>query len=320
MNIIVGFFALLLERLFGYPDLLQGFIKHPVQWMGALIGSCDRRWNKDNDTPDNRRAAGILMLVLLCLVTGMLTVALKAALGAFPLGWLVEALLASTLLAHRQLAQMVGNVATALDHSLEAGRLSVAHIVGRDTTNLDAPEISRAAIETLAENASDGVIAPLFWLLLFGLPGIAIYKAINTADSMVGHLNPRYKDFGWASAKLDDLANWIPARLTALLFVLAAKIKPDASAQGAWDTVRADALKHKSSNAGWPEAAMAGALGFGLGGARTYNGQLLDLPQMGSGKRDLGADDIRRAVGLFNLVGTIALAGVALMAIISFGF
>lgn len=314
MNIVIGFIALLVERFVGYPYLLQRLIKHPVQWMGALVAWCDKRWNKQSETPDNRRAAGIAMLIALCLTTGLLAVVIKSILGAVPLGWIIEALLASTLLAHKQLAEMVGTVAAGLDRSLAAGRSAVSHIVGRDTTTLDEPEISRAAIETLAENASDGVIAPLFWLLLFGLPGIAVYKAINTADSMVGYLNPRYREFGWASAKLDDLVNWIPARLTALLVVLAAKLMPGASAQSAWDTVRQDALKHKSPNAGWPEAAMAGALGFGLGGKRSYNGEMLDLPQMGSGKRELGPDDIRDAVTLFNRTGTVVLLGVGAMA------
>lgn len=316
MNVAIGFIALLTERIFGYPALLQRLCNHPVQWMGALISWCEKRWNKSDADADSQRIAGVMMVALFCVVTGAISVILKAILGSISLGWVLEALLASTLLAHRQLAQMVNAVATALDQSLDAGREAVSHIVGRDTTTLDASEISRAAIETLAENTSDGVIAPLFWLLLFGLPGIVVYKAINTADSMVGHLNPRYENFGWASAKLDDVVNWIPARLTALLFVLAARFTHNASPAKAWETVRRDALKHKSPNAGWPEAAMAGALGFGLGGKRAYNGAILDLPEMGTGKRDLGPEDILRALSLFNLSGIIVLIVIAALVLL----
>lgn len=317
MNSLISFIALLVERYFGYPERIQLAIGHPVQWMGTLIGWFDTRFNLETDDDQTRRRAGILMLIVLLGATLFIAGAIAAILRDLPLGWVAEALLATTFLAQRHLRTAVIAVADGLDISVEAGRAAVSQIVGRDTSQLEDAEISRAAIETLAENTSDGIIAPLFWMLIFGLPGIALYKAINTADSMVGHLSPRHTQFGWASARLDDLVNWIPARLTAFLFVGAASIMPEASAQDAWETVRDDAKKHKSPNAGWPESAMAGALHFGLGGPRTYNGQMLDLPQMGDGRRNLGAEDIRNAVRLYDtalwvalgIVGAVCLVG-----------
>jgi adenosylcobinamide-phosphate synthase len=159
--------------------------------------------------------------------------------------------------------------------------------------------VSRAAIETLAESTSDGVVAPWFWLVLLGLPGIALYKAINTADSMIGHLNERYRDYGWAAARLDDLVNWIPARLTAVLITAACFATPHASPGQAWATARRDARKHASPNSGWPEASFAGALGFRLGGPRSYAGEVVDLPSFGEGKSELVGSDILRALVLY---------------------
>jgi adenosylcobinamide-phosphate synthase len=187
----------------------------------------------------------------------------------------------------------------ALRDSLGAGREAVSHIVGRDPQALDEAGVARAAIETLAENTSDGVVAPWFFLLLLGLPGIALYKAINTADSMIGHRNDRYRDYGWAAAKLDDAVNWIPARLTALLVTAACFIIPHASPSRAWKMARRDAPRHDSPNAGWPEAAFAGALGFALGGPRSYDGEMIDLPRFGDGKAALVGSDILRALQLY---------------------
>ncbi len=299
MNMLIGLIALIAEPLLGYPALLQRRIGHPVQWMGALIDLFDRHMNDEAAAAKIRRRAGIIMLAALCTITALLTLAISLLLHRLPFGWVAEALLASVFLAHRQLGQAVRAVADGLEASLLRGREAVSHIVGRDTKALEEEEVARAAIETLAENASDGVIAPLFWLLIFGLPGIAVYKAINTADSMVGHLNARYADFGWASAKTDDVVNWVPARLTAILFCLAAIITPGASARAALKAVLHDAGKHKSPNAGWPEAAMAGALHFGLGGPRAYGGEVLNLPSMGTGRRHLGPNDIRKSITLY---------------------
>jgi len=298
MHAFLAPLALLLERLFGYPPSLLRVIRHPVIWMGKLISWLEVRLNDGG----NRRLKGAVMLALLLAATAAVTVALRLALGLVPFGWAVEAALATTLVAQKELGRAVRAVADALAHSLEAGRRQVSQIVGRDPEQLDGAGVSRAAIESLAESSSDGVVAPLFWLLLGGLPGIALYKAINTADSMVGHRNARYAEFGWASARLDDLVNWIPARLTALLFAGAAFWVRGADAEKAWSTALRDAKKHASPNAGWPEAALAGALGFSLGGSRTYSGEVHDLPEFGTGRRDLGPADIGKALELYRMM------------------
>jgi len=306
--------ALVLDRLFGYPPLLQRTIGHPVEWIGWMIGAIETRLNQPRYGDRLRRLLGIAMLVAVCAMAGAVAIMLSLLFSTFPYGWLAEALVASAFLAQKQLGDMVAAVAAALARSLPEARVAVGHIVGRDTTTLDEAEISRAAIETLAENASDGVIAPLFWLVIFGLPGIVVYKVINTADSMVGHLDERYRQFGWASARTDDLANWIPARLTALLFVAASAVLPGASPQRALATAFRDAGRHRSPNAGWPESAMAGALGFGLGGPRSYEGRMVDLPAMGDGRRDLAAADIGEALRLYRLGCGLAVMATALLA------
>lgn len=295
--------ALLLERFAGYPPPLLRAIGHPVIWIGHLITGLESWLNRG----ENRRLKGVAMLAVLLAVTAAMTIAIRLALGLVPFGWLIEAVLATSLLAQKELGRAVRAVADALSHSLEAGRRQVSQIVGRDPQALDAPGVARAAVESLAESASDGVIAPLFWLVLGGLPGIALYKAINTADSMVGHKNDRYREFGWASARLDDLVNWIPARLTALLFAGAAFWVKGADAEKAWSTALRDARKHASPNAGWPEAALAGALGFSLGGPRAYHGEVHELPEFGAGRRDLGPADIMRALELYAMMLNLAL-------------
>jgi len=299
VNPLVALLAVVFERVFGYPQSLVDRIGHPVIWIGWAIGQGDQQFNTASRSPSERRTLGIALMVGLCGAILVFTLFFSAALRALPLGWMAEAAIASSLLAQKELGRAVRAVATGLRQSLAAGREAVSHIVGRDTTDIDEPAVARAAIETLAENASDGVVAPLFYLVLFGLPGIAVYKAINTADSMIGHLDDRYADFGWAAAKIDDIANFIPARLTALLFALAASITPGADYAAAMATARRDAAKHASPNAGWPEAAMAGALGFGLGGPRSYDGETVDLPTMGDGRRALGPDDIETALTLY---------------------
>jgi adenosylcobinamide-phosphate synthase len=299
MQALLAALALIFERLVGYPQALVKIIGHPVIWMGALISLLERRLNQPGDIGNERRRAGIVMLTILLAVTLAITIAIRWALWLIPFGWVIEAILASTLLAQKELGRSVRAVADGLDRSLEEGRRAVSHIVGRDPQTLDAPGVSRAAIESLAESSSDGVVAPAFWLMIFGLPGIAAYKAINTADSMVGHRTDRYFDFGWASAKLDDVVNWIPARLTALLLATSAFFVKGADAEAAWRIALRDARKHDSPNAGWPEAAMAGALGFALGGPRNYDGKVHDLPAFGDGRTDLGVKDIHRALRLY---------------------
>jgi adenosylcobinamide-phosphate synthase len=317
MEPLTATLALILERLFGYPEPLFSAIGHPVVWMGWLIDRLDRRLNRADLPGPERKRRGVVALLLLLLAVAVPAALLLAMLRPIPGGWMIEAALATTLLAQKELGRAVRFVADALNLSLVAGREAVSRIVGRDSAGLDGAGVARAAIESLAENASDGVIAPLFWLLLLGLPGIALYKAINTADSMIGHRSERYGDFGWASARLDDLVNWIPARLTGLLFVAACAFVTSADAGVAWAAMRADAPKHDSPNSGWPEAALAGALGFALGGPRTYDGETHDLPLMGSGRADLGPDDIRRALALYAAMLNVALGICAALAVLA---
>lgn len=279
--------------------------------MGKLIDAFDRRLNRADLAGPRRRQQGVLALSLLMLAVLVPTAIVSLALRQLPGGWIIEGVLATTLLAQKELGRAVRSVADALEFSLEHGRQAVRGIVGRDPETLDEAGIARAAVESLAENASDGVIAPLFWLLVLGLPGIALYKAVNTADSMVGHKTERYLDFGWASARFDDLLNWIPARLTGMLFVAAAFLTKGADPRAAWTVMLSDAAKHDSPNAGWPEAAVAGALGLALGGPRSYDGVVHDLPQLGSGRAALTPADIRQALTLYSNLLNLAL-GVAM--------
>jgi len=304
--------ALFLERLVGYPNALVARIGHPVMWMGRLIAGLDLRLN----IGDRRRQRGVLALIVLLAVTALATVPLALALRSIPFGWAVEAILASSLLAQKSLRDAVCAVAVALSRSLDEGRRAVSHIVGRDPQALDQAGVSRAAIESLAESTSDGVIAPLFFLILGGLPGIALYKAVNTADSMIGHKTPRHFEFGWAAARFDDLLNLIPARLTALLIAGAAFFVKGAHPEAAWSTALSDAKKHESPNAGWPEAAFAGALDLKLGGPRSYDGEVVDLPSFGTGRPDLGPADIERALGLYAATLNVTLAVTALVALL----
>ncbi|MFN4209161.1 MAG: adenosylcobinamide-phosphate synthase CbiB [Devosia sp.] len=308
--------ALLLERWFGYPQRLVELIGHPVIWMGRFISFMERGVDKRQRTPRQRRDAGIFTLAMLLLVTLTITLAVQQVLRSMPLGWVLEIMLATPFLAQKELGRAVEAVAIALRSSLDAGREAVSHIVGRDPQALDEAGVARAAIETLAESTSDGVVAPWFWLVLLGLPGIALYKAINTADSMIGHMDERYRDYGWAAAKLDDLANWIPARLTAVLITAACFVTPHASPGKAWAVARRDARKHASPNSGWPEASFAGALGFRLGGPRSYDGEIVDLPSFGDGKSALVGSDILRALVLYRSTLNVLLGVSGVLAVL----
>lgn len=303
MHAFLPALALLIERFAGYPRPLYAAIRHPVVWMGALLTVLEKSLNKGSQ----KRLKGVFALLVLLTVTAVITVAIRIGLGFIPFGWVIEAILATSLLAQKELGRAVRAVADALDHSLQAGRKQVAQIVGRDPETLDQAGVSRAAIESLAESTSDGIIAPLFWLVLGGLPGIALYKAANTADSMIGHKTERHLEFGWAAARFDDLVNWIPARLSGLLIAGAAFWVKGADAEKAWTTALSDAKKHDSPNAGWPEAAFAGALGFALGGPRSYDGKTVALPTLGAGRADLGPADIRKSLDLYFMVLNLAL-------------
>jgi adenosylcobinamide-phosphate synthase len=316
MHTLIAPLALLLERRFGYPQALVKVIGHPVIWYGKLIDLLDTRLNQPQRSGGDRKIRGVVMLALLLLAALIPTLLIGWLTNLVPYGWIIDAILATAFLAQKELGRAVHVVADALRLSLPDGRIAVSHIVGRDPQVLDEAGVARAAIESLAESSSDGVIAPLFWLAIFGLPGIALYKAINTADSMVGHRNERYTDFGWASARLDDVVNWIPARLTALLFAGASFLVKGADAEASWATALRDARKHASPNAGWPEAAVAGALGFSLGGPRSYAGEMVDLPTMGDGKRDLGPADIEKALKLYRVMLNLALVACIAVAVL----
>lgn len=322
MSVLLAFLSLLVERAFGYPDRLVGAIGHPVMWIGGLISTLDKRFNRSDDPDATRRAAGIAALMAIIAAAGLAALTLEKIALALPLGILLAALLASSLIAQRSLGDHVGAVARALESDgLEGGRRAVSRIVGRDPEKLDEAGVSRAAIESLSENFSDGIVAPALWLAVGGLPGAAIYKAVNTADSMIGHRTPRHQAFGWAAARFDDLINLPASRLSALLIVLAALFVSGASPAGAWQAVRRDAPKHRSPNAGWPEAAMAGALGLALAGPRYYGGVLVDDATMGAGgRREATAADIRRALLLYwwadgLLIGMMGAAAVIWMAV-----
>ncbi|MFV0300038.1 MAG: adenosylcobinamide-phosphate synthase CbiB [Paracoccus sp. (in: a-proteobacteria)] len=277
--------ALLVDALVGWPDAVYRRIGHPVTWLGRLIAALETRLNHG----PHRIARGALATAL-TLAAAILPAWALAQLA----GPLLAGLLAWPLIAARSLNDHVAAVARPLiAGDLAGARAATSMIVGRDVTRADPAALSRATLESLAENASDGVIAPLFWLAVAGLPGVAGYKAINTLDSMIGHRNPRYEGFGKVAARLDDLANLIPARLTALLFALAARSAP------ALRCALAEARRHRSPNAGWPEAAMAGALGIRLSGPRQYGERVAMEPWLNGAAPDPGPTDIARGLRLY---------------------
>ena len=315
MILTVAVCALLIEAALGYPERLVRTIGHPVTWIGALVDALDRLLNDPTRSSLVRRAAGIAAVAVLLAVTVGAAWAVTRATLALPFGFVLLATGASSLLAQRSLHAHVARVAESLEKlGLEAGRRAVSHIVGRDPDHLDEAAVCRAAIESLAENFSDGVVAPAFWLAIGGLPGGAAYKAINTADSMIGHRTSRYAAFGWAAARLDDLVNLPASRLSALLLVAAAGLLPDTNAPAAWSVMRRDAGLHRSPNAGWPEAAMAGALDLMLGGPRSYTGVEIADGFVGRGRREATAADIRRALRLYRSADALLIVFAALLA------
>jgi adenosylcobinamide-phosphate synthase len=321
MTFALAFLALLIEAVAGYPQALVSRIGHPVTWIGALITRAESVWNEGHLSFARARLRGVLALATVLLVTLsaalLIDHALYLVLPALA-ALAVQAVLASTLLAGRSLDDHVTDVAEGLEQrGLKGGREAVARIVGRDPETLDEAGVARAAIESLAENFSDGVVAPLFWMVVGGLPGCALYKAINTADSMIGHKSERYLAFGWASARLDDLVNLPASRLSAIWIVAAARLTPGASWREAALSALTDAPRHRSPNAGWPEAAMAGALGLALAGPRSYGGKRIDDAWMGSGRRDATAADIHRALRLYRIAYVLQAAVVGILALVA---
>ncbi len=306
--------AMLIELALGYPQALFHVVGHPATWIGGLIGALDRYLNRDMDSQTRRRAAGIITVLLVLVIVGSAAYLTQYALCRLPLGLFAAAIVASSLLAQRSLYRHVADVARALETGgTDAGRAAVAHIVGRDTATLDAAGVARAAIESLAENFSDAIVAPVVWMVIAGLPGAAVYKAVNTADSMIGHRTKRYAAFGWAAARLDDLLNLPASRLSALLLTLAAMTRNDFDARTALRATWRDAPHHRSPNAGYPEAAMAGALGLALAGPRVYGDVEVEDAMMGSGRRDANASDIRRALALYQRADAALIVLLALL-------
>ncbi|MBY6241635.1 adenosylcobinamide-phosphate synthase CbiB [Methylosinus sp. Sm6] len=282
--------ALALEAAVGYPDRLHRRLPHPVVHVGAALSALERRWNRPERGESAKKIAGAATLFLVAGGAALAGAVAAHALGHGPLGASALALLATTGLAQRSLYDHVAAVRRALaSGDLDAGREAVGRIVGRDVARLDAGDVAAAALESLAESFNDGVVAPAFWLTVGGLPGLFAYKAVNTADSMIGHKEPRWRSFGWASARADDLMNLAPSRLAGALIALAG---------GGWRVMLRDAGKHASPNAGWPEAAMAGALGLRLGGPASYDGAPVDRPQFGDGRRPQ-AHDLGRGLNLY---------------------
>ncbi|MEL6681558.1 MAG: adenosylcobinamide-phosphate synthase CbiB [Pseudomonadota bacterium] len=295
MTLLLG---MLLDALLGEPRWLWSRAPHPAVLIGRLIGWCDAKFN----TGDHQRFMGTMTLIELCLLAGVVGWLLELVPGP-----LIDIVVVAILLAQKSLVQHVQAVADALRLSLGDGRRSVAMIVGRDTRDMDQSAVARSAIESAAENLSDGVIAPIFWFAIAGLPGLLIYKVTNTADSMIGYRTPRHEKFGWASARFDDLLNLIPARLTALL-IWAVTTRP------ALRPILQEAPLHRSPNAGWPEAAMAHGLNIALSGPRSYDGQMRDYPFVNAaGKHDLTPEDIDKAVKvLWRVWGLMLFLAVAL--------
>ncbi|MCZ8545931.1 adenosylcobinamide-phosphate synthase CbiB [Mesorhizobium qingshengii] len=318
MSVLIAFLSLAVEFVLGYPDWLFRAIGHPVTWFGRLISFLDRRLNRATDPDALRRRRGIQALLVIVLVPAVIGLGVQILLWFMPMGLFVAAILATSLLSQKSLYEHVEAVADALDTGgLALGRVAVSRIVGRDPEALDRAGVCRAAIESLAENFSDGIVAPAFWTGVGGLAGGAAYKAANTADSMIGHRTPRHEAFGWAAARFDDWINLPASRLTALLIVLAAFLVRGADPRTAWHAVWRDAKKHRSPNAGWPEAAMAGALGLALAGPRSYGGVLVDDAFMGEGgRRDADSIDIRRALKLYRVADYLLIGLFGLISVI----
>lgn len=301
--------ALLFELVAGYPDWIAKRIGHPVAWMGRLISFLDTRLNHDGADSESRRRAGVIALFVLLLIVGAIAFTLETALLLLPFGMILAGVACSVFIAQRSLYTHVANVGEALENGdLAKAREAVAHIVGRDTAELDEAGVARAAIESLSENFSDGVVAPVFWIVLLGLTGGALYKAVNTADSMIGHRTDRYEDFGKSAAQLDDVINLPGSRLSGFLIVAAAALTGGASADGAWQAMSRDATKHVSPNAGYPEAAMAGALGLSLGGPHAYGGAERQGAWLGEGRREAKAADIQAALALYGRADGLLIA------------
>jgi adenosylcobinamide-phosphate synthase len=302
--------ALAAEAAIGYPQWLYARIAHPVVWMGALIASCEARLNSSARGDLARRFLGVATVLLVCGLAAASGYVVQLGAERVPFGELIIVLVATTGLAQRSLYTHVRDVLRPLQSDdLARARVAVSHIVGRDTASLSRSGVAAAALESLAESFNDGIVAPVFWFAIGGLPGLFAYKALNTADSLIGHREPRWLMFGWAAARADDLANLMPARIAGLLLVLAG------GGRGGRIMLR-DAPKHASPNAGWPEAAMAGTLAVRLGGPASYDGHIHERPVFGNGTSPDVADLAR---GMRIYVRACALLWLAALAVVAVG-
>ncbi len=308
--------ASVIERAVGYPAILQNAIRHPVQWMGDCIALADQRFNTEPTNPTRSHLLGAVSLLGVILICTLPAWIIQNILNHLPVPWLWQALVATPFIAQKSLRDHVAAVNRGLSSSLAQGRAAVSMIVGRDTTALDESGVTRAALESLAENTADGIVAPLFWFAVAGLPGLVAYKVINTADSMIGHLTDHHRHFGFAAARIDDLVNLPASRLTGLFFAAAALFNSKVASKQSLSSMWADAGRHRSPNAGWPEAAMAGALGLRVGGPRAYEGEVLDLAWMGSGRETLTRADIAPALELYDRAMWIMTALLTALAVV----
>lgn len=313
--------ALIIDWMIGDPEWLWKKLPHPVALFGSAVGWLDKRLNIKSDAPHNAVRKGAISITLLILMALFVAKGLDWLLSLhLVVGWIGELVIVQTFLAQKSLFDHVRNVADGLDRSgLEGGRKAVGMIIGRDPEMLNESGVCRAAIESLAENFGDGVVAPAFWYLVFGLPGLLVYKMINTADSMIAYRNDKYLHFGRATAQIDDLANWLPARLSMIFIAIGALFRVGvSSARNVIETTLRDAGLHRSPNAGWPEAAMAGACNFALGGPRVYSGETVSQAFInGAGKMQLQANDVRAALGVFSYACFSLWGGVVLFFVLS---
>lgn len=298
--LIILLLGLVLDAVVGDMPALFGIVPHPVAVVGRLIGFLEQRLNRENRDAATRSSRGALVagfVAVLAALAGWLVLSVTRRLAA---GWLIELFVVTVLVAQRSLYDHVRLVALGLEHGgVRAGRIAVSHIVGRDPDSLDEHGIARAALESLFENFADGVVAPAFWYVVAGLPGLFMAKAVNTLDSMIGHRSPRYRAFGAAAAMLDTVMNFVPARLAGMIIGLAAAFVPTASPHRSFRVMFHDARKHRSVNAGWPEGAAAGALNLALAGPRRYGEEMVEDAWIGGGPVQARPADIRRGLYLF---------------------
>jgi adenosylcobinamide-phosphate synthase len=302
-HLLILVLAIVLDMSVGDPDWIWRKLPHPVVFFGKIISTLDRHLNRIRDNRRMRKRFGILALIIMLALVLIIGVVLSSVFRQFGvIGFVIEVIIVAMLIAQKSMSDHIKNIIAPLSSGdIKGARYAVSMIVGRQTSEMNASDVTRSSIESLAENFSDGVVAPIFWYALLGLPGILMYKMLNTADSMIGHKTVEYEDFGWASAKLDDLANWLPARLSSLLIAVSALILigPKSFKNVIWTVLNNSSL-HRSPNAGWPETAMAGALGIVLSGPRIYGQQTSpELYLNPTGRLDLTHLDLEKAINVF---------------------